>query len=438
MSRKQRVKEYLRREIARFFGVDCCSEEHERTKWADRQKRLAHRRFGQLKPDADIIGQMGYQQPRRRVQHGDRPDILPAPSTDDAMQEQQLHHSNHHHHNHNRLDAELRQRQLVERKASVLTMMWNGVAYIVQCLQRNASGGQRQWSRSFAPGHVIQNDDTPAADMFDGLTPLHEDEVFFDSPNGNTAGQTYGGAGAAGNTTGGRNAPLTDHQSRQIYMGGERVHGWRTRSLDAAAASASSTMHHHHHHQHQQQQHQQQQSQHHQRCGYRGTRIAAQLLDGVLDNSRRPIQHGCKLLRANELDDRYDHRPYFTYWINTVQVLVLALALICYGVGPIGIGMEQKSGQVLVTSLSLQQVQHQEPQNVWIGPRGDDLVHLGAKFAACMRRDVRIMDGIAKTRRQERETACCIRNDDSGCVQSSQADCSVRGLWPTVSGDGGR
>lgn len=50
-----------------------------------------------------------------------------------------------------------------------------------------------------------------------------------------------------------------------------------------------------------------------------------------------------------------------------------------------------------------------------------------------MRRDARVNEVIMKTRKQERETACCIRNDDSGCVQSSQADCSMRGLWPTVS-----
>lgn len=139
------------------------------------------------------------------------------------------------------------------------------------------------------------------------------------------------------------------------------------------------------------------------------------------------------LLRSNVLDDRYDYRPFFTYWINTVQILVLLISIICYGIGPIGIGVEQKSGQVLVTSLSLQQVQHLEQRNVWIGPKNIDLVHLGAKFAACMRRDIKILDVISKTRRQERESACCIRNDDSGCVQSSQADCSVRGLWPTVS-----
>jgi hypothetical protein len=54
-----------------------------------------------------------------------------------------------------------------------------------------------------------------------------------------------------------------------------------------------------------------------------------------------------------------------------------------------------------------------------------DLIHLGAKFAPCMRKDAKIMKEIEKGREKERETACCIRNDDSGCVQSSQADCSV-------------
>jgi len=54
-----------------------------------------------------------------------------------------------------------------------------------------------------------------------------------------------------------------------------------------------------------------------------------------------------------------------------------------------------------------------------------DLIHLGAKFAPCMRKDAKILKEIEKGREKERETACCIRNDDSGCVQSSQADCSV-------------
>lgn len=62
------------------------------------------------------------------------------------------------------------------------------------------------------------------------------------------------------------------------------------------------------------------------------------------------------------------------------------------------------------------------------GPRAADLIHLGAKFAPCMRLDDKITQQIEKTRKKEKETACCIRNDDSGCVQSSQADCSVSSL----------
>lgn len=72
------------------------------------------------------------------------------------------------------------------------------------------------------------------------------------------------------------------------------------------------------------------------------------------------------------------------------------------------------------------QVEWEEPASFWLGPRAADLIHLGAKFAPCMRRDARIARAIAASARRERDTACCIRNDDSGCVQSSKADCSVR------------
>lgn len=41
--------QYVKREVAKFFGVDVASEERERVKWSERQKRLALRRFGSLK-----------------------------------------------------------------------------------------------------------------------------------------------------------------------------------------------------------------------------------------------------------------------------------------------------------------------------------------------------------------------------------------------------
>jgi hypothetical protein len=48
------------------------------------------------------------------------------------------------------------------------------------------------------------------------------------------------------------------------------------------------------------------------------------------------------------IDHMDDYRPYFTYWIT--------------------------SGLVLVTSLSLQQVDYFEPENFWFGPRAVSFV----------------------------------------------------------------
>uniref|UniRef100_A0A182QN04 Peptidase S54 rhomboid domain-containing protein n=1 Tax=Anopheles farauti TaxID=69004 RepID=A0A182QN04_9DIPT len=394
---------------SQFFGVDQLHEEYEQQKWEDRQKRFAVRRFGSLKeelpasanePSADVTND--------HLTHSDRPDILPAQSQDEPETEQNRRQRFNPYYRHDG-GEEL----LVERKLSVSRMMLSGIVFVVQSLRNRVPRRQKQWSRSFAPAHVALNNDDN--DIYDGLTPVQEDEMFFDVPGGN------GAAGGPPTQEQDLGAAVPDN-SHQIYMlETDRSlvgNGWRTRSAEeqlhlqdpAGRAGRSNAMF----------------------QFFYSQRIPGSILESVLDNSRRPPQHCIKLLRPNALDDRYDYRPFFTYWINTTQILVLLLTLLCYGVGPIGIGFEQKSSQVLVTSLSLQTVQHYEPRNIWIGPRRDDLVHLGSKYAPCMRRDGKIMDLISKTRKQERETACCIRNDDSGCVQSSQADCSVRGLWPTT------
>jgi hypothetical protein len=55
-----------------------------------------------------------------------------------------------------------------------------------------------------------------------------------------------------------------------------------------------------------------------------------------------------------------------------------------------------------------------------------DLIHLGAKFGPCMRYDQQIFNEVESTRAEENKTACCIRNDNSGCAQTQQKECSVR------------
>lgn len=47
-----------------------------------------------------------------------------------------------------------------------------------------------------------------------------------------------------------------------------------------------------------------------------------------------------------QLEDIEDHRPFFTYWVTTVQILILFISIACYGFGTIGFNLNQRSGLV--------------------------------------------------------------------------------------------
>ncbi len=55
----------------------------------------------------------------------------------------------------------------------------------------------------------------------------------------------------------------------------------------------------------------------------------------------------------------------------------------------------------------------------------EKLIHLGAKFSPCMRQDNQVHKLIKTKRELERNSACCVRNDRSGCLQTSEEECSV-------------
>ena len=61
---------------------------------------------------------------------------------------------------------------------------------------------------------------------------------------------------------------------------------------------------------------------------------------------RQSMMESDKHLKS-QLDSFEDHRPYFTYWVCTVQVLVMFIALITYGLGPIGFNLHRRSGSVI-------------------------------------------------------------------------------------------
>ena len=78
-----------------------------------------------------------------------------------------------------------------------------------------------------------------------------------------------------------------------------------------------------------------------------------------------------------------------------------------------------------MANLAIEFVQYFEKANMWVGPREADLIHLGAKYSPCMRRDKNVEDALLEDKMLENKTACCIRNDGSGCMQSTKSDCSV-------------
>uniref|UniRef100_A0A182SSB9 Uncharacterized protein n=1 Tax=Anopheles maculatus TaxID=74869 RepID=A0A182SSB9_9DIPT len=211
LSCKQRVKEYLRRETAKFFGVPIQDEEYERTKWDDRQRRFACRRFGSLREDYDRDGHAMHgngpgmhhhhhhhaNEHHHHGHHGpnhgqaatlppsDRPDILPAQSQDERETElSRRQRANPHY-----ASAQDQQGDVylirAERKPSVPAVICSGLNFIVQSITRRRLRTHKQWSRSFAPAHVELTglDGSDGSEVHcDGLAPIQDGEAFFDTP----------------------------------------------------------------------------------------------------------------------------------------------------------------------------------------------------------------------------------------------------------------
>uniref|UniRef100_A0A915BPJ5 Peptidase S54 rhomboid domain-containing protein n=1 Tax=Parascaris univalens TaxID=6257 RepID=A0A915BPJ5_PARUN len=122
-------------------------------------------------------------------------------------------------------------------------------------------------------------------------------------------------------------------------------------------------------------------------------------------------------------DSFHDYRPYFTYWVTCVQVLVTIITVFTYGFGPFGVGRVERTADVLHSTVTLKHVSVYELENLWLGPKFSDLVHLGATFAPCMRHDPRIYAQIEADRALENQTGCCIYNDGMGCFQTGEDTC---------------
>ncbi|KAG2461081.1 RHDF2 protein, partial [Polypterus senegalus] len=117
-------------------------------------------------------------------------------------------------------------------------------------------------------------------------------------------------------------------------------------------------------------------------------------------------------------------RPYFTYWLTFVHIVITILSISTYGFAPIGFAQHSTTELVLRNKGIYESIKYTQQENFWLGPGSDALIHLGAKFSPCIRRDEQISLYIEKARERERFSGCCIQNDNSGCVQTQRQDCS--------------
>uniref|UniRef100_A0A8C0EKZ2 Inactive rhomboid protein n=1 Tax=Bubo bubo TaxID=30461 RepID=A0A8C0EKZ2_BUBBB len=171
----------------------------------------------------------------------------------------------------------------------------------------------------------------------------------------------------------------------------------------------------------------------------RGRRIASKVKHFAFDRKKRyyglgvvgkwlnrTYRRSLSSIVQSQLEITDSHRPYFTYWITFVHILITLLVIGTYGIAPIGFTQHVTTELVLRNKGVYESVKYIQQENFWIGPSSIDLIHLGAKFSPCIRKDRQVERLIQRERDREHGSGCCVQNDNSGCIQTLPQDCSVR------------
>ncbi|XP_010119154.1 PREDICTED: inactive rhomboid protein 2-like, partial [Chlamydotis macqueenii] len=169
----------------------------------------------------------------------------------------------------------------------------------------------------------------------------------------------------------------------------------------------------------------------------RGRRIASKVKHFAFDRKKRyyglgvvgkwlnrTYRRSLSSIVQSQLEIPPTRRPYFTYWITFVHILITLLVIGTYGIAPIGFAQHVTIELVLRNKGVYESVKYIQQENFWIGPSSIDLIHLGAKFSPCIRKDQQVQRLIQRERDQERGSGCCVQNDKSGCIQTLPQDCS--------------
>ncbi|CAF0723463.1 unnamed protein product [Rotaria sordida] len=142
-------------------------------------------------------------------------------------------------------------------------------------------------------------------------------------------------------------------------------------------------------------------------------------LSAIFSRSKRQsIKHQHQKLA--EIRESYrSHRPYFTYWVTSVQILVCIISLIVYGHAPLSSTQSKNSSIFKQQKFDL-------TMNPWFGPYPDDLIRLGAKYTPCIRVHDEVKSRYEKQARLEAMSGCCIHSITGRCMQTLSQQCLSR------------
>ncbi|XP_021096767.1 inactive rhomboid protein 2 isoform X2 [Heterocephalus glaber] len=146
---------------------------------------------------------------------------------------------------------------------------------------------------------------------------------------------------------------------------------------------------------------------------------------GVVGNwLNRSYRRSISSTVQRQLESFDSHRPYFTYWLTFVHIIITLLVICTYGIAPVGFAQHVTTQLVLRNKGVYESVKFIQQENFWVGPSSMDLIHLGAKFSPCIRKDQQIEQLVRREWDLERDSGCCVQNDRSGCIQTQRKDCS--------------
>uniref|UniRef100_A0A8C4WW26 Inactive rhomboid protein n=1 Tax=Eptatretus burgeri TaxID=7764 RepID=A0A8C4WW26_EPTBU len=123
------------------------------------------------------------------------------------------------------------------------------------------------------------------------------------------------------------------------------------------------------------------------------------------------------------VEETEEFRPFFTYFITTLHILITVLSVAVHGISPIGFREAKSNTTVFMSTGGYEEVTHIEHMNIFIGPNSDALVRLGATFAPCMRPESGYLKMFQSVRAVEQASGCCLRRNGLTCLQTTQEAC---------------